>query len=304
MTKPLGNQDHFRFWIFDFRFVYAPVNGHLKAQNSARDAAHSILNTQHSTLKAFTLIELLVVIAIIAILAAILFPVFAQARESARQTQCASNMRQLGLAMRMYITDYDEVWFPGSLRGFLPNGTPTRIPWLGYDNVNVPPMGDATQPARNPPVVGLIDPYMKNEGIKRCPSMPTQWQSSYALNQWSPLYVTAYFPNEYGPASRTAELDPATGDQFLTGASDAEVEEPSNTLVAWEHKFTVPRCNFLQPPDWLTSPPDDPNLKNHFHFLHRGGSNTLWGDGHMKRKSYGQLRRPMFSCNKGIYPVQ
>src|SRR5215212_10043465 len=60
----------------------------------------------------FTLIELLVVIAIIAILAAILFPVFAQARESARITQCASNMRQIGMAARMYVTDYDEVWFP------------------------------------------------------------------------------------------------------------------------------------------------------------------------------------------------
>jgi prepilin-type N-terminal cleavage/methylation domain-containing protein len=59
----------------------------------------------------FTLIELLVVIAIIAILAAILFPVFARARESARKTQCLSNMKQLGNAIMMYTTDYDE-YFP------------------------------------------------------------------------------------------------------------------------------------------------------------------------------------------------
>ncbi|HEX5323324.1 MAG TPA: DUF1559 domain-containing protein [Capsulimonadaceae bacterium] len=60
----------------------------------------------------FTLIELLVVIAIIAILAAILFPVFAQAREKARQTQCISNLKEIGLASLMYVQDYDGAWFP------------------------------------------------------------------------------------------------------------------------------------------------------------------------------------------------
>ena len=58
--------------------------------------------------RAFTLIELLVVIAIIAILAAILFPVFAQARAKARQTTCVSNARQIGMSVMMYVQDYDE----------------------------------------------------------------------------------------------------------------------------------------------------------------------------------------------------
>src|SRR5690242_8199702 len=76
--------------------------------------------------KGFTLIELLVVIAIIAILAAILFPVFAQARERARAISCVSNLRQLGLAAVMYAQDYDETypgmwqWSPGAIRAHSP----------------------------------------------------------------------------------------------------------------------------------------------------------------------------------------
>ena len=71
-------------------------------------------STNNLRLKGFTLIELLVVIAIIAILAAILFPVFAQAREKARQATCVSNMKQIGLGVLMYAQDYDEAFPLGS----------------------------------------------------------------------------------------------------------------------------------------------------------------------------------------------
>ena len=96
----------------------------------------------------FTLIELLVVIAIIAILAAILFPVFAQARESARGISCLSNIKQTGLATTLYIQDYDET-FPMNL-------------YLGYDP---PPCVYTAWTA--------IIPYSKNTQLYACPSNPT-----------------------------------------------------------------------------------------------------------------------------------
>ena len=99
-------------------------------------------------LRGFTLIELLVVIAIIAILAAILFPVFAQARESARKTQCLSNSRQTGTAIQMYAQDYDEAIVPWYISGGAFPGQPLvdRF-WIGQlqpytkTEVNRPPAG-------------------------------------------------------------------------------------------------------------------------------------------------------------------
>src|SRR5881392_2285 len=73
-----------------------------------RSSRSSLRAPEHRSRRAFTLIELLVVIVIIAILAAILFPVFAQARDKARQVSCMSNMKQLGLAVLMYAQDHDE----------------------------------------------------------------------------------------------------------------------------------------------------------------------------------------------------
>lgn len=99
-----------------------------------------------SARKGFTLIELLVVIAIIAILAAILFPVFAKAREKARQTSCLSNLKQIGLGLLMYAQDYDER-FPLFGWNADPWTVPTTLYW--YD---------------------LIYPYVKNTQLYQCPS--------------------------------------------------------------------------------------------------------------------------------------
>src|SRR5713226_5188933 len=96
---------------------------------------------------AFTLIELLVVIAIIAILAAILFPVFAQARERARMTACVSNMRQIGSGLMMYVQDYDEA-FP-------------------FCRFHVDQTGQPVYVWRN-----AIRPYLKSLDVLGCPSNP------------------------------------------------------------------------------------------------------------------------------------
>ncbi len=101
--------------------------------------------------RGFTLIELLVVIAIIAILAAILFPVFARARETARGSTCKSNLKQLLVACSMYVSDNDEYWPSNSSRDWI---TPVEAPnqrtnWYSQ-----------------------LQPYIKNDGIFDCPSAP------------------------------------------------------------------------------------------------------------------------------------
>jgi prepilin-type N-terminal cleavage/methylation domain-containing protein len=110
---------------------------------------------------AFTLIELLIVIAIIAILAAILFPVFATAREKARQTACTSNLKQVGLALLQYSQDYDEHYAQGAL---IFNGK-----WQGYT-------WQFPCTAGNPEIdcsgwANAIMPYMKTPKALVCPSM-------------------------------------------------------------------------------------------------------------------------------------
>jgi len=125
---------------------------------------------------AFTLIELLVVIAIIAILAAILFPVFAKAREQARKTSCLSNMKQLGLGFLMYAQDFDER-LPGVHFG---NGVGQSWPWVvwagSYDWTGV--------------FTHAVQPYIKSRQIFQCPS-------ATEVDRWSGTNGLSYCYNEY-----------------------------------------------------------------------------------------------------------
>lgn len=121
--------------------------------------------------RAFTLIELLVVIAIIAILAAILFPVFGRARENARRSTCQSNLKQIGLGYHQYVQDYDDR-FPPSLGGT----------GVGGDRHIIPPTAGW---------MGTLQPYVKSVQIFQCPSEPKKVgadaagynQSDYMGNQ-------------------------------------------------------------------------------------------------------------------------
>ncbi len=128
---------------------------------------------QNHSRSGFTLIELLVVIAIIAILAAILFPTFARAREKARTTSCSSNLKQLDLAIAMYVSDYDEL-LPQAVNGI--SGANKYGGWVYYTGFPVPQGGnfDVTK--------GSIYSYVKNQQVYVCPSDTEQGGNSYEIN--------------------------------------------------------------------------------------------------------------------------
>lgn len=131
----------------------------------------------------FTLIELLVVIAIIGILASVIFPVFARAREKGRQAACTSNVKQLALAFSMYVQDNDEA-FPGAPDGTA--GAGQYGGWVWY------PTFPSPQTAPNPidPTKGGLFPYVKNPQVYVCPSDRKQRGCSYEMNgnlRWAGL---------------------------------------------------------------------------------------------------------------------
>lgn len=113
---------------------------------------------------AFTLIELLVVIAIIAVLTAILFPVFASARKSALTTSCLSNLRQIGLATQMYTDDWDDT-FPYNAG---PRFTPSKI----SDTLARDDPRDQSNRFDGAPLVPVLQPYVRNTQIWYCPALP------------------------------------------------------------------------------------------------------------------------------------
>jgi len=209
---------------------------------------------------AFTLIELLVVIAIIAILAAILFPVFAQAREKARSISCLSNCRQLGMAISMYSQDHDEAYPFGH---------------IGDSDA----MGDAKS------WVDTIQPYSKSLLIHRCPSDSSSlWEAkgehrttSYGLNAYFTPNHAPYFgvrmANVNTPAQciLVAELtDPVVEDHFMPMmfGNPPKVNDPDGMEEQWDRDKAEPKQVAIR--------------------RHQGGANYVFAEGHAKFHRFDQ----------------
>jgi prepilin-type N-terminal cleavage/methylation domain-containing protein/prepilin-type processing-associated H-X9-DG protein len=175
----------------------------------------------HQGRSGFTLIELFVVVAIIAILAAILFPVFAQAREKARQSACLSNLKQIGMATMMYLQDYDATY---------PGGPPVSgLSWMFW----VPgPEGNwdfmPTKPVPNVArisVARLLLPYTKNGQIFFCPNNPT---GERFAGQWDTRFTRlSYYWNEALSVGWSWPTLPRGAGKTGPPISEPEIRRPS-----------------------------------------------------------------------------
>jgi prepilin-type N-terminal cleavage/methylation domain-containing protein/prepilin-type processing-associated H-X9-DG protein len=205
--------------------------------------------------RGFTLIELLVVIAIIAILAAILFPVFAQARESARMTSCLSNMKQIDLAFQMYSQDYDE--------DFPLNRSEDWNNKITYGNWK-----------------HLTQPYIKNYNIFRCPTNPAAQVldelSTYGQPGGYGLPLAPGLPYTY---RGYFYYDPFWIVQNGVYASPS-LQYPAGTILLGEDKDVFPDYG-----PWIAFVPNWGLSGANWGAKHRGndrGSNLAFADGHVK----------------------
>ena len=245
------------------------------------------------TRSGFTLIELLVVIAIIAILAAILFPVFAQARAKARQTSCISDMKQVALGHMMYIQDYDEK--PSPKRNFIDGSgwfSGKEIIWKDEIEPYIKNGGRAYNNGETYTVAG-------NGGVFQCPENTASWSNQPAVywGGWGPTNPgdeTSRYPRGYAinnqaghnEGGREGALWPeiTPGPNVNAGGSIAVLDHPSSTIMVAETRMFFPEIwsnamGYECTPDGIPAGGQPTGcISGH----HGGMSDFVFFDGHVK----------------------